>query len=105
MDAVATTGLYPQNNRTPLPSDVDAKYGLMQIAARNASPTTAGSPFNRASYPQTDQQLNYRGIKTARSTPYGQVMSYGGVPRPFETPVIKRDELGTTNFPSLEIDR
>ncbi|CAF4226151.1 unnamed protein product, partial [Rotaria sordida] len=30
-----------------------------------------------------------------RSTPYGQIMSYGGVTRSFESPqVIKRDELG-----------
>ena len=100
MDAVATTGLYPPNHRTPIGSDADAKYELMQLAARNASPTTAGSPFNRASYPQGDaQQLHYRGIKTSRSTPYGQMMSYAGGSRPLETSAIKRDELGmTTNY-------
>ncbi len=99
MDAVATTGLYPQNNRTPVGSEIDAKYGLMQLATRTTTPATTGIPINRSSYPQTDQQqqqqLIYRGIKTARSTPYGQVMSYGGVSRPFTTPVVKRDELGT----------
>ncbi len=96
MDAVATTGLYPQTNRTPMGSEVDAKYGLMQLAVRAGSPPTIGIPNNRASYPQADQQqqLIYRGINNARSTPYGQAMSYGGVTRPFETPVIKRDELG-----------
>ncbi len=68
----------------------------MQLATRNTTSATTGIPINRSSYPQVDQQqqLIYRGIKTARSTPYGQVMSYGGVSRPFEMPVIKRDELG-----------
>jgi hypothetical protein len=97
MEAVATTGIYPPTNRTQVGSEVDAKYGLMQLAAQAGSPTPAGASFNRASYPQTDQQqqqLIYRGINNARSTPYGQIMSYSGVTRPFETPVIKRDELG-----------
>lgn len=96
MEAVATTGLYPQRNKTPTGSEIDAKYGLMQLAARAGSPGITGMPINRASFPQVDpqQQLIYRGIHTARSTPYGQVMSYGGVSRPFDTPMIKRDELG-----------
>lgn len=93
MDAVATTGLYPQMNRSHGGSDIDAKYGLMQLACHASS---TGTPINRASYPQGDQQqLIYRGVNNSRSTPYGQIMSYGGVSRPFETPVIKRDELGT----------
>ncbi len=98
MDAVATTGLYPPANGT----EIDAKYGLLQLANRNASSATTALPINRASYPQTDQQqqLIYRGIKTARSTPYGQILSYGGVSRPFETPAIKRDELGM--YPNSE---
>jgi hypothetical protein len=96
MEAVATTGLYPQTNKTQVGSEIDAKYGLMQLAACAGSPATTGIPINRASYPQGDQQqqLIYRGINNSRSTPYGQIMSYGGVGRPFETPVIKRDELG-----------
>ncbi|CAF4709212.1 unnamed protein product, partial [Rotaria magnacalcarata] len=67
------------------------------LAAHTSSPQTTGGPTNRASYPQIDpqQQLVYRGINNARTTPYGQVMSYAGVSRPFESPqVIKRDELG-----------
>lgn len=100
MDAVATTGLYPPNHRTPLGSDADAKYELMQLAARNASSTTAGSPFNRASYLQGDaQQLHYRGMKTSRSTPYGQMMSHT---RPMETPAIKRDELGRNDHDRIK---
>jgi hypothetical protein len=97
MEAVATTGLYPQPSRTQGGSEIDAKYGLMQLAVRAGSPATSGTPINRASYPQSDQQqqqLIYRGINNTRSTPYGQVMSYAGVTRPFETPVPKRDELG-----------
>jgi hypothetical protein len=68
----------------------------MQCAARAGTPSTTGMPNNRNSYPQTDQQqqLIYRGTGNARSTPYGQIMSYAGVTRPFEIPVIKRDELG-----------
>ena len=76
----------------------------MNLAARTATPATTGLPANRSSYPSADtqqQQLIYRGIKTARSTPYGQVMSYGGVSRPFETPVVKRDELGMNKFSIL----
>ena len=80
MDAVATTGLYPQRTRT------SGELDLQQLA-------TTGIPIHRASYPPNEQQLIYRGMSDARSTPYGQIMSYGGVSRPFETPVIKRDEL------------
>ncbi|CAF4001820.1 unnamed protein product, partial [Rotaria sp. Silwood2] len=92
MEAVATTGLYPQANRHQVESEIDPKYGLMQLAARAGSPV---APMTRASYPQSDQQqqLTYRGINNARSTSHGQVMSYAGVTRPFEAPVIKRDEL------------
>ncbi|CAM4747857.1 unnamed protein product [Rotaria magnacalcarata] len=96
MEAVATTGLYPPTNKPPTGSEIDAKYSLMQLAAHTSSPQTTGGPTNRASYPQIDpqQQLVYRGINNARTTPYGQVMSYAGVSRPFESPqVIKRDEL------------
>ena len=53
MEAVATTGLYPRTTATPTGSEIDAKYGLMKLAARTASP---GMPINRASYPQVDQQ-------------------------------------------------
>jgi len=103
MEAVASTGLYPQPNRTPIESEIDAKYGLMQLAVHAGSISPSGIPINRASYPQGDQQqaqqqLIYRGINNARSTPYGQIMSYGGITRPFETPVIKRDELGMNFF-------
>ncbi|CAF4051928.1 unnamed protein product [Adineta steineri] len=95
MDAVATQGIYPQRNKTPVGSEIDAKYDLMRLAARAGSPGINGVPVNRASFPQVDQQqqLIYRGINTARSTPYGQRISYGGVTRPLEHPVIKRDEL------------
>ncbi|CAF0924460.1 unnamed protein product [Rotaria sordida] len=96
MEAVATTGLYPPTTKAQTGSDVDAKYSLMQLAACAASPQTTGGPINRASFPQIDhqQQLIYRGLNNARSTPYGQIMSYGGVTRSFESPqVIKRDEL------------
>jgi hypothetical protein len=96
MEAVATTGLYPPAGITHIGSEIDAKYGLMQLAARAASPPTTGGPINRASYPQVDsQQLIYRGLNNPRNTLYGQIMSYSGVSRPFESPqVIKRDELG-----------
>lgn len=97
MEAVATTGLYPPANKVPTGSEIDAKYSLIQLAARAGSPPVTGVPVTRASYPQMDpqQQLIYRGINNARSTPYGQVMSYAGVSRPFESPqAIKRDELG-----------
>jgi hypothetical protein len=97
MEAVATTGLYPPTGITQIGSEIDAKYGLLQLAARAASPPTAAGPLNRASYPQIDsqQQLIYRGLNNARSTLYGQIMSYGGITRPFESPhIIKRDELG-----------
>jgi hypothetical protein len=97
MEAVATTGLYPPTNMTQVGSEIDAKYGLMQLAARAASPSTTGGPVNRASYPPIDpqQQLIYRGLNNTRTTLYGQIMSYGGTSRPFESPqVIKRDELG-----------
>ncbi|CAF3889820.1 unnamed protein product [Rotaria magnacalcarata] len=91
MDAVATTGLYPQQNQSQGESEVDPKYGLMQLAVRAGSTRASTHP---ASYPQVDQQqLVYRGANNSRSTPYGQTMSYGGVSRPFEGPVIKRDEL------------
>ncbi|CAF3905060.1 unnamed protein product, partial [Rotaria magnacalcarata] len=71
---------------------------LMIIGAFNACfAVRAGSTrasTHPASYPQVDQQqLVYRGANNSRSTPYGQTMSYGGVSRPFEGPVIKRDEL------------
>lgn len=97
MEAVATTGLYPQATNTQIATDIDAKYGLLQLAARAASPPTAGGPLSRASYPQLDsqQQLIYRGLNNTRSALYGQIMSYGGVSRPMESPhVMKRDELG-----------
>jgi hypothetical protein len=94
MEAVATTGLYPERNKTPVGSEIDAKYGLMQLAAHAGSPGITGVPVNRASFPPIDQQLVYRGMHNPRNTPYGQIMSYGGVTRPFETPVRKRDELG-----------
>jgi hypothetical protein len=98
MEAVATQCIYPPMGKTQVGSEIDAKYGLMQLAANAASPQTTGGPVNRASYPQMDpqQQLVYRGINNARSTPYGQIMSYAGITRPIESPhVIKRDELGT----------
>jgi hypothetical protein len=101
MEAVATTGIYPPAGKTQAGSEIDAKYGLMQLAARAASPPPNGGPVNRASFPQTDpqQQLIYRGLNNARSTPYGQIMSYAGVSRPFESPhVMKRDELGKKLF-------
>ena len=97
MEAVASTGLYPPTGKKQGGTEIDAKYGLMQLAARAASPIPTSGPINRASYPQIDsqQQLIYRGLNNARSTPYGQIMSYAGVSRPFESPlVIKRDELG-----------
>jgi hypothetical protein len=97
MEAVATTGLYPPMGITQVGSEIDTKYGLMQLAAHATSPPTTGELMTRASYPQMDpqQQLIYRGLSNARSTLYGQIMSYGGVSRPFESPqVIKRDELG-----------
>lgn len=97
MEAVATTGLYPPAANTHMGADIDAKYGLLQLAARAASPPTAGGPLSRASYPQIDaqQQLVYRGLNNTRSALYGQIMSYGGASRPFESPhVMKRDELG-----------
>ena len=97
MDAFATQGISPQANKTRMGSEVDAKYGLLQLAARAATPRTTDGPVNRASYPQIDpqQQLIYRGINNARSTPYGQIMSYAGISRPIESPqVLKRDELG-----------
>ena len=97
MEAVATTGLYPSSHNARIESEIDAKYGLIQLAARAASPQTTGGPSNRVSYPQIDpqQQLIYRGLNNPRSTPYGQVMSYAGISPPFESPqVVKRDELG-----------
>jgi hypothetical protein len=97
MEAVATTGLYPPAGPTHIGSEIDAKYSLLQLAARTASPPTVGGPMSRASYPQIDpqQQLIYRGLNNARTALYGQIMSYAGVSRPFESPqVIKRDELG-----------
>jgi hypothetical protein len=98
MEAVASTGIYPPAGKTHVGSEIDAKYGLMQLATQAASPVpTTGALGNRASFPQIDpqQQLVYRGLNNARSTPYGQVMSYAGVSRPFESPhVPKRDELG-----------
>ena len=107
MEAVASTGLYPPAGKTHVGSEIDAKYGLMQLAAEAASPVpTAGGPGNRASFPQIDpqQQLVYRGLNNARSTPYGQIMSYAGVSRPLESPQIpKRDELGRL-YQSLLID-
>lgn len=102
MEAVATTGLFPPANKVASTHEIDAKYNLLQLAARAASPpgaTAAAAPLNRASYPQVDsgQQLIYRGLNNARTTPYGQVMSYAGISRPFESPqVIKRDDLGKT---------
>ncbi|CAF1289999.1 unnamed protein product [Adineta steineri] len=96
MEAVATQGIYPTAGKTQVGSDTDAKYGLMQLAARAATPQTTGGLMNRASYPQIDpqQQLIYRGINNARNTPYGQIMSYAGISRPIESPqVVKRDEL------------
>ena len=102
MDAVATTGLYPPPGLAQMGSDIDTKYSLLQLAARAASPPTAGRPMSRASYPQTDpqQQLVYRGLNNARSTLYGQIMSYGGASRPYESPhvLLKRDELGEKLF-------
>lgn len=107
MEAVASTGLYPPTGKTHVGSEIDAKYGLMQLAAEAASPgPNAGGPGNRASFPQIDpqQQLVYRGLNNARSTPYGQIMSYAGVSRPFESPLIpKRDELGRV-YQNLLID-
>ena len=97
MEAVATTGLYPPTGITQVGSDIDTKYGLLQLAARAASPPTAGAAMSRASYPQIDsqQQLIYRGLNNARTALYGQVMSYGGTTRPYESPhMLKRDELG-----------
>lgn len=92
MEAVATTGLYPEANQNQHDSEIDPKYGLMPSAVRRSS---SGTPNDRASYPQADQQqVIYRGTKTARSTPNGQVMSYGSATRPFESAIIKRDELG-----------
>ncbi|CAF4353545.1 unnamed protein product, partial [Adineta steineri] len=66
MDAVATQGIYPQRNKTPVGSEIDAKYDLMRLAARAGSPGINGVPVNRASFPQVDQQqqLIYRGINT-----------------------------------------
>lgn len=99
MDAVATTGLYPAKGKSQGTSDIDAKYGLLQLAAQAASPLTTAGGAARASFPQTDgqQQLIYRGLNNARSTPYGQIMSYAGVSRPFESPQVpKRDELGAS---------
>jgi hypothetical protein len=97
MEAVATTGIYPPAGITQVGSEIDPKYGLMQLAAHATSPQTTIGPINRSSYPQMDsqQQLIYRGLNNTRNTLYGQIMSYGGVSRPFESPqVIKRDELG-----------
>ncbi|UJR08979.1 hypothetical protein I4U23_013229 [Adineta vaga] len=95
MDAVATTGLYPERNKTPIGSEIDAKYGLMHLAARAGSPGITGVPITRGSFPQVDSQSQviYRGIHSTRNTPSGQIMSYGGVSRLFETPIIKRNEL------------
>lgn len=96
MDAVASTGIYPPGSKSHLGSEIDAKYSLMQLAARAATPANGAAPNNRASYPQTDpqQQLIYRGLNNGRSTPYGQVMSYAGVPRPYESPQVpKREEI------------
>jgi hypothetical protein len=106
MDAVATTGLYPPTGIAQVGSEIDAKYGLLQLAARAVSPQTTGGPTSRASYPQMDpqQQLVYRGLNNTRSTLYGQIMSYGGVSRPFESPqVIKRDELGRNIYKDMTI--
>lgn len=101
MEAVATTGLYPPAANTQIAAEIDAKYGLLQLAARAASPPTAGGPLSRASYPQIDpqqQQLIYRGLNNTRNALYGQIMSYGGASRPFESPhMMKRDELGMNN--------
>ena len=97
MEAVATTGLYPPKGKSQGTTDIDAKYGLLQLAAQAASPMTTTGGAARASFPQADgqQQLIYRGLNNARSTPYGQIMSYGGATRPFESPQVpKRDELG-----------
>lgn len=87
MDAVATTGLYPPANDAENGAEVD---GLMQLAAR------AGTPGSRASYLQSDgqQQLIYRG----GNRPHSQAMSYAVHPRPLETTVVKRDELGQTDL-------
>ena len=70
MDAVATTGLYPQATHVERNSDVDAKYGLMQLAVHASSP-----------HADEQQQLIYRGGNSSRTTPH--------------IPPIKRDELGT----------
>ncbi|UJR37230.1 hypothetical protein I4U23_029939 [Adineta vaga] len=97
MDAFATQGIYPPTGKTQMGSEIDAKYGLLQLAARAATPQTTSGPNTRASYPQIDsqQQLIYRGLNNARSTPYGQIMSYAGISCAIESPqvVIKRDEL------------
>ena len=96
MDAVATTGLYPQGGSIAAAataaggSELDAKYGLLELAAR------AATPSNRASYQQIDpqQQLVYRGLNNQRTTIYGQMPSYAAITRPGESPnVLKRDEL------------
>ena len=68
MDAVATTGLYPPANNPEHEPGID---GLIQLAARTNTPASRVS--------DASQQLIYRGGN-----------------RPFETPVIKRDELGPT---------
>ena len=90
MEAVATTGLYPQTNQRHVEDEVDPKYGLMQLAVHTGSPR---APINGPGCSQADQQL-YRRMNNARSTPYRQIMSYGCATYPPETPVIKRDELG-----------
>ncbi|CAF0778856.1 unnamed protein product [Didymodactylos carnosus] len=105
MDAVATTGLYPPNEqnthatpnlRNDLPSDLETKYGLVQL------PTTTGQPLTRSSYPfdlHNQQQLIYRGLN---KTSYGQIIhphSYAGVSHSQsglysdDRQMIKRDEL------------
>lgn len=101
MEAVATTGLYPNTAKAQAATEIDAKYGLLQLAARAATPLDANgaAPTNRASYPQADgqQQLIYRGPNNARATPGGQVMSYGGVSRPLEANKLqpaRRDDIG-----------
>ena len=85
MDAVATTGLYPEGHRPDIGAEAEAKYNLIQLAAHANTPNAAGAPNHRASYAHPDSQqqhLIYRGLNASRNPI-----------RPGETPMMKRDEL------------
>ena len=98
MEAVATTGLYPSASKTQAGSEIDAKYGLLQLAARAASPSAITSAAAaRTSFPPGDsqQQLVHRGPNNARTSVYGQAVPLAGGAHALELgQLVRREDIG-----------